>query len=232
MNKIEEFYESKKNLSKMMSWTIIIKFFDMMKLATRHKYTNVTKTTNEYFERQITKLKEMIKKLKRMTKKTKNTIEENIWTKIMIRQSTIAILIFFLREINAFSKWKSSKKIKLMTWIKEKQKMKRVQKINAAKMIILTHKSNIENTLTACKNIVKIKKFKELIIFKVIFERRKKILKFNDFWIKDVVSTIILRREKFKIIIHEIKVKSMPQDIKNKKAKMMKKIDEIMHSRL
>ena len=56
-----------------------------------------------------------------------------------------------------------------------------MQKMNAVKMIALTCKLNIENTLTARKNIVKIRKFKELMIFKVIFKKSKKILKFNDF---------------------------------------------------
>ena len=59
--------------------------------------------------------------------------------------------------------------------------MKRVQRMSAAEMIILICKSNIEDTLTARKNIVKIKKFKRLMIFKIIFEKNKKILKFNDF---------------------------------------------------
>ena len=53
--------------------------------------------------------------------------------------------------------------------------------MSAAKMIALTHKSNIENTLTARKNIVEVKKFKELMIFRIIFEGSKKILKFNNF---------------------------------------------------
>ena len=110
--------------------------------------------------------------------------------------------------------------------------MKRMQKMNATKVIALTRKSNIENTLTARKNIVKIRKFKKLMIFKIIFEKNKKILKFNDFWIKDVALTTILQREKFEMIIHEIKIKSMFQDIKKKETKMMKKINEIMHSRL
>ena len=34
------------------------------------------------------------------------------------------------------------------------------------------------------------------------------------------------------MIIHEIKVKNMFQNIENEKAKMMKKIDEIMHPKL
>ena len=53
--------------------------------------------------------------------------------------------------------------------------------MNAVKMIVLTCKSNIKNTLIARKNIVKIKRFKKLMIFKIIFEESKKILKFNDF---------------------------------------------------
>ena len=53
--------------------------------------------------------------------------------------------------------------------------------MNVAKMIALTCKSNTDNTLIARKNIVKIKKFKKLIIFRMIFEESKKILKFNDF---------------------------------------------------
>ena len=59
--------------------------------------------------------------------------------------------------------------------------MKRMQKMSVTEMIVLTRESNIENTLTARKNIVEIKKFKKLMIFRVIFEESKKILKFNDF---------------------------------------------------
>ena len=56
-----------------------------------------------------------------------------------------------------------------------------MQKMNAVKMIVLIYKSNIEDTLIARKNIIKIKKFKKLMIFKIIFEKIKKKLKFNDF---------------------------------------------------
>ena len=56
-----------------------------------------------------------------------------------------------------------------------------MQKINTTKIIVLIYELNIKNTLTACKNIVKIKRFKKLMIFKIIVEENKKILKFNDF---------------------------------------------------
>ena len=59
--------------------------------------------------------------------------------------------------------------------------MKRVQRISAAEMIVLTRESDIENTLVARKNIVEIRRFKKLMIFRVVFEESKKILKFNDF---------------------------------------------------
>ena len=53
--------------------------------------------------------------------------------------------------------------------------------MNAIEIITLIHESNINNTLIACKNIVKVKKFKKLIIFKIIFRKNKKVLKFNNF---------------------------------------------------
>ena len=49
--------------------------------------------------------------------------------------------------------------------------------MNVAKIIALTRELNTMNTLLARKNIVEIKKFKKIIIFKIIFERKKKILK-------------------------------------------------------
>ena len=48
-----------------------------------------------------------------------------------------------------------------------------MQKINTAKIITLTYKLNTMNTLLARKNIVKIKKFKKLIIFKIITARNE-----------------------------------------------------------
>ena len=49
---------------------------------------------------------------------------------------------------------------------------------------------------------------------------------------KDVVKTTTFRREKSNVIIYEMKIKNMFSDIKNKKAKIVKKINDIMHSEL
>ena len=59
--------------------------------------------------------------------------------------------------------------------------MKKVQKMNVTKIITLIRKSDTINTLSAQKNIIEIKKFKKLMIFKIIFKESKKILKLNDF---------------------------------------------------
>ena len=53
--------------------------------------------------------------------------------------------------------------------------------MNAAKIMILIYKFNITNTLTARKNIRKVQKFNKLIVFKMIFEKSKRVLKLNDF---------------------------------------------------
>ena len=43
---------------------------------------------------------------------------------------------------------------------------------------------------------------------------------------------MIFQREKFEIIIYKIKIKNIFQNVKNKEAKIIKKIDEIMHLKL
>ena len=56
-----------------------------------------------------------------------------------------------------------------------------MQKMSAAKIIALTRELNTMNTLFARKNIVEVRKFKKLMIFRIISERSKKILKSNNF---------------------------------------------------
>ena len=233
MSKIRKFYESKKkNLTEMMSWTTLTKLFVLMKNAMRHECENETKRSNCDSKKQTTRLKEITRKLKRIAEKTINIIKENIWAKIIFKDANVAFLTLSMLAINAFSKRRFNKKIKLITWIKKNQKMKKMQKMSAAKIIALTRELNTMNTLFARKNIVKIKKFKKLMIFKIVFKKNKKILKLNNFWIKNVAITTTFRRERFEIMIHEIKVKNMFQNIKNENAKVIKKIDEIMHSKL
>ena len=59
--------------------------------------------------------------------------------------------------------------------------MKRMQKMSATKIIVLIRELNIENTLIARKNIIKIRKFKKLMIFKIIFKKNKKNIEIQQF---------------------------------------------------
>ena len=52
--------------------------------------------------------------------------------------------------------------------------------MNIAKVIALTCKLNIINTLFTRKNIINVQKFKNQMIFKIIFEENKKILELNN----------------------------------------------------
>ena len=56
-----------------------------------------------------------------------------------------------------------------------------MQKMNVTKIIALTRKSDTMNTLFVQKNIVEVRRFKKLMIFRIISEENKKILKSNDF---------------------------------------------------
>ena len=53
--------------------------------------------------------------------------------------------------------------------------------MSAKKIITFTREFDVAITLTARKNIMKMQKFKKLIMFRMIFEKSKKILKSNDF---------------------------------------------------
>ncbi len=60
----------------------------------------------------------------------------------------------------------------------------------------------------------------------------KKILKKNDFWIKEISLNISLHEVSFKIVIHEIRIKEMSKDIKKKRAKALIKINKNIHSKM
>ena len=116
MNKIRKFYKSKeKNLTKMMSWTTLTKLFVLMKNATHHECDDEAKKSSCDWEKQTTRLKEITKKLKKITKKTINTTEENIWTKIIFKNADVAFSTFSIFAINALSKQRFNKEMKLIT---------------------------------------------------------------------------------------------------------------------
>ena len=71
--------------------------------------------------------------------------------------------------------------MKFITLINKIKKIKRLQKMNVKEIMILICKFDVAITLTTRKNIIKMQKFKKLIMFRIIFKKSKKILKSKDF---------------------------------------------------
>ena len=84
-----------------------------------------------------------------------------------------------------------------------------MQKMNAAEIMILTRESNIVNRRRAHRNIIDVRKFERLMMFRVISEESRKVLKSNKFSFKNVVETVVLRRDHFDIVIYKMKIKKI-----------------------
>ncbi len=63
-------------------------------------------------------------------------------------------------------------------------------------------------------------------------KNNKKILKKNDFWIKEISLNASLYKVSFKIVIHEIKIEEMFKDIKKKRIKVLTKINKDIHLKM
>ncbi len=82
------------------------------------------------------------------------------------------------------------------------------------------------------KNIETMKRWLDLLIFQVKIKDSKKILKKNDFWIKEISLNASLHEVSFKVVIHEIKVEEMSKDIKKKRAKALIKINKDIYLKI
>ncbi len=91
---------------------------------------------------------------------------------------------------------------------------------------------DVDETLLTCKNIETMKRWSNLLIFQVKTKDSKRILKKNDFWIKEISLNTSLHEVSFKIVIHEIKIEEMSKDIKKKRAKALIKINKNIHLKM
>jgi hypothetical protein len=101
--------------------------------------------------------------------------------------------------------------------------------MSATEVVALARGFDVLETLASRKDIQKIRRFKKMIVFRVDSEGSKKVLESNDVWIKKMSNTAVLRRERAGVMIHGIRIKSMPKDMKMKEAKTMKKSCKAMH---
>ena len=106
-----------------------------------------------------------------------------------------------------------SRELEIVAWIKGDLEVERVQKMSAAEVIALAQGPNNGDTLPARKNILGIRRFKGMIIFRVDSETTRKTLESSDHWVKDVSKTATLRQERAGVLVHGVRVRGMPTDM-------------------
>ncbi len=124
------------------------------------------------------------------------------------------------------------KKFEIKIFIKEKKKIKRIMMTTTKNIVRWARKIDVDKMLLTRKNIETMKRWSNLLIFWMKMKDSKRILKKNDFWIKEISLNASLREVSFKVVIHEIKVEEMSKDIKKKRAKALIKINKDIHSKM
>ena len=104
--------------------------------------------------------------------------------------------------------------------------------ITTENIVRWTKEIDVDEMLSTCKNIETIKRWSNLLIFWVKTKDSKRILKKNNFWIKEISLNINLREVSFKIVIYEIKIKEMFKDIEKKRMKALIKINKDIHLKM
>jgi len=101
--------------------------------------------------------------------------------------------------------------------------MTKIIRMSAKKILAKIQELNNVDTLTTRKNILAIKRHEKVITFKVEFVDNKRLLQINDFWIKKIFMNATIHRDKYEIIVHEIRVKSILTNIKKKKSQKIER---------
>ncbi len=104
--------------------------------------------------------------------------------------------------------------------------------ITTKNIVEWTRESNVDKMLSTCKDIEMMKRWLNLLIFQVKIKDSKKILKENNFWIREMLLNASLRKVSFEVIVHKIRIKETFKDIEKKKAKMLIKINKDIYSKI
>ncbi len=197
--------------------------------------TNVETTSwcseNRCMKNQLKRLKKIMSRLeKKFTKKKKHV---DNWAKKVNEKLTMSFESHLVLSVNVASSVQNYyEKFKIKIFIKEKEKIKRIMMITTENIMRWVREIDVDEMLSTRKNIETIKKWSNLLIFWIKMKDSKKILKKNDFWIKEISLNASLHEVSFKIMIHEIKIEEMFKDIEKKKMKALIKINKDIHSKI
>jgi len=197
--------------------------------------TNVETTSwcseNRCMKNQLKRLKKIMSRLeKKFTKKKKHV---DNWAKKVNEKLTMSFESHLVLSVNVASLVQNYyEKFKIKIFIKEKEKIKRIMMITTENIMRWVREIDVDEMLSTRKNIETIKKWSNLLIFWIKMKDSKKILKKNDFWIKEISLNASLHEVSFKIMIYEIKIEEMFKDIEKKKMKALIKINKDIHSKM
>ncbi len=202
---------------------------EMIEKLTRQRVA--ASTVNQRMKNQLKRLKKIMSKLEKKFVKKKKHVDN--WAKRANEKSTTLFESHLVLSVNvASSVWNHCKKFKIKIFIKEKEKIKRIMMTTTENIVRWAREIDVDEMLSTCKNIKTMKKWLNLLIFQVKTKDSKRILKKNDFWIKEISLNTSLHEVSFKIVIHKIRIEEMSKDIKKKRTKVLIKINKDIHSKM
>ncbi len=230
LNKLRVLYElNKRRNNELMLWEKMRRLTEMIEKLTRQRV--VALTVNRRMKNQLKRLKKITSRLKKKFAKKKRHVDN--WAKRANEKLMMSFKSHLVFSINVTSSVQNHcKKFEIKIFIKEKEKIKRIMMITTKNIVRWAKEIDVNETLSTRKNIETIKKWSNLLIFWIKMKDSKKILKKNDFWIKEISLNASLHEVSFKIMIHEIKIEEMFKDIEKKKMKALIKINKDIHSKM
>ncbi len=230
LNKLQVLYELNKcRNNELMLWRKMRKLTKMIEKLTRQHVAALT--VNQCMKNQLKRLKKIMSKLKKKFAKKKKCIDN--WVKRANKKSTMSFESHLVLNVDVASSVQNYyKKFEIKIFVKEEEKIKKIMMTTTENIVRWARKIDVDETLLTRKNIETMKRWSNLLIFQVKTKDSKRILKKNNFWIKEISSNASLHEVSFKIVIHEIKVEEMSKDIKKKRMKVLIKINKDIHSKI
>ncbi len=230
LNKLRILYElNERRNNELMLWRKMKRLTEMIEKLTRQRVTALT--VNRCMKDQLKRLKKIMSRLEKKCIKKKKCVDN--WTKRVNEKSMMLFENHLVLSVNVTSSVQNHcEKFKIKIFIKEQEKIKRIMMTTTENIVRWAREIDVDKMLLTRKNIKTMKRWSDLLIFWIKIKDSKRILKKNDFWIKEISLNASLRKVSFEIVIHEIKIKEMFKDIKKKRMKALIKINKNIHSKM
>jgi len=230
LNKLRVLYEfNERRNNELMLWEKMKRLTEMIEKLIRQCVA--ASTVNWCMKNQLKRLKKIMSRLEKKFVKKKRHVDN--WAKRANEKSTMSFENHLVLSIDVVSSVQNHcKKFEIKIFIKEKEKIKKIMMITTENIVRWAREIDVNKMLSMRKNIKLMKRWSNLLIFQVKMKDSKRILKKNDFWIKEISLNASLHEVSFKIVIHEIRIEEMSKNIKKKRTKALIKINKDIHLKM